>query len=643
MPKLRLRPIALAVAVALGNAVMSLPASACFTPSPSCATIASDTITVTNTLDIDPLDTSPTPAIPEGSLRDAVNCANNRPTITKIKFALPNASTDKTITLEDNYPCEAYLAITDNVTIQGQIATDPASTIIRGRNGQLFSSDASLTLEGMTLTKVDTTISNGRAIAITSPDPYDPQTLMLKNTLLTGHNVSNVNGGAISAIDANLVIEDSTISNNSSSFNSNTLDIKGGGGIYISESTGGSSGTLTLSLKNSLLSNNVANEGSGGAILVKYTDITLDNTTISSNSTNGNGASGGGIYAYGNVTLTGSTISNNNTVGSSSSGGGVRSSGTVTLTNSTVKDNKTVGGSSSGGGISAASVDINLSTITGNSTDGGDSLGGGISSDGGIIRQSSITSNHTSGKSSHGGGIGTRSGHFNIYNSTLSNNYTGGTNNAGAKGINSDGGAIKTSSVTLKQSTISGNSVKGGGTSTGGAIYVKGVQTDFGFVESVTEIIQSTITGNFSDSGSTGGVSITTDRNNTVITNSIISGNNIGDLDFISLNGNTINFTSNLIGDPVTAFTPIGTNDGNNLFNTLAKLLPLSSDIGEPTETHTPDTSSPSNPILDAGDTSKSPYPLDQKGEQRVQGGIVDIGSVEADAIVPSAVCVPYL
>jgi len=103
------------------------------------------------------------------------------------------------------------------------------------------------------------------------------------------------NGGIYNS--GTLTLNNSIVSNNQSSL---------GGGIY-------NDGTLTLN--NSIVSNNTATASNGGGIgNGSGGTLTLNNSTVSGNSTTGdlwNSPNGGGIYNDGTLTLNSSTISNN--------------------------------------------------------------------------------------------------------------------------------------------------------------------------------------------------------------------------------------------------------------------------------------------------------------------------------------------
>ena len=210
-----------------------------------------------------------------------------------------------------------------------------------------------------------------------------------------------------------------------------------GGGIY-------NNGTLTIN--NTILSNNSA--GSGGGIS-NYGIVAINNSTLSGNST---GGSGGGIWNNGTLTIDNSKLSGNSAI----DGGGIYNYGVMsilTITNSTLSGNS-ANDSSSGGGIynDGATLTIDNSTLSSNFADWS---GGGIYNDqAGTV---TITNSTLSGNSANeeGGGIyNDQAGTLTITNSTLSGNsayYGGGINNSGT--------------LTTTNSTLSGNSAgwSGGG------------------------------------------------------------------------------------------------------------------------------------------------------------------------------------
>lgn len=158
-----------------------------------------------------------------------------------------------------------------------------------------------------------------------------------------------------------------------------------GGGIV-------NQGTLTLT--NSIVSDNVADFGAG---ISNSGTLTLNQTTVSGNTA---ATFGGGILNHGTLTVNNSTISGNTSV--QFGGGGIANSGgTVTLNNSTVSGNST--GSSGGGILNAGgpvgTVTLNYTTVSNNSAD---EFGGGLanfSNMGPITMKSSIVAGNRIGLS----------------------------------------------------------------------------------------------------------------------------------------------------------------------------------------------------------------------------------------------------
>ncbi|MCQ3947989.1 MAG: hypothetical protein DPW21_15050, partial [Anaerolineae bacterium] len=166
------------------------------------------------------------------------------------------------------------------------------------------------------------------------------------------------NGGGIYNEGGTLTVTNSALSGNSAD--------NGGGGIY------NYSGTVTVT--NSALSNNSAGYG-GGIYSDNYSTVTVTNSTISGN--NATSTNGGGIFNYYQSTL---TVANSTFSGNSANinGGGIHNaySGTLTVTNSTLSGNSA---NNFGGGIyNNLLATMNYSnTIIANSAAGGDCSNGG--------------------------------------------------------------------------------------------------------------------------------------------------------------------------------------------------------------------------------------------------------------------------
>lgn len=256
----------------------------------------------------------------------------------------------------------------------------------------------------------------------------------------------------------------------------NNLAIDGGatlGHVTISRSTGnvsvignrGANSFANLTLTGLTISNGAVNKLGGGVYLNPNgtSTLTLNNSVVSGNHAD-NGA--GGVAAFG-VEINNSTISGNTS--NYIAGGAVGF--LVTMHNSTVKNNSSY---YHGGGIVAFGAEIYDSVISGNSvaTDGNTGSGGGIYAYGIVSLSNTVVANNTA--SSYCGGIQTKKGNVYLTDSTISGNnnmavcsfYSGGVSafnttfsanpgNFRAQAIYADGG------VYLSNSTVSGNSGPG--------------------------------------------------------------------------------------------------------------------------------------------------------------------------------------
>jgi hypothetical protein len=193
-------------------------------------------------------------------------------------------------------------------------------------------------------------------------------TAELRGATVTGGRTSWPQAGGGIWNSGTLTLTNSMVSQN---------EAQGGGGIW-------NSGTLTLT--NSTVSGNTAGlRGTlsyGGGILNEGT-LTLTNTTVSENTSGG----GGGIQIFsGTVTLTNSKVSGNTAIG----GGGIGNGGTLTLTNSTVSGNTAESG---GGMVIGGTATLTNSTVSGNTAESED--GGGIVNFGTLTLTNSTVSGNT--------------------------------------------------------------------------------------------------------------------------------------------------------------------------------------------------------------------------------------------------------
>ncbi len=374
----------------------------------------------------------------------------------------------------------------------------------------------------------------------------------------------------------------------------------------------------------------------GGAIFTEES-LQITNSTISGNTST---SLGGGIFnVNGNLTLIDSTVSDN----SSLSGGGIFNyNGVLIINESVVSDNNSV---DNGGGIynNSSSLVINDSIITDNSVTGIDDIdsnnnGGGVYNNNNgllIINNSIITNNNVP---NFGGGISTNFGNITITNTTISgntSNFGGGlyafgsttdiqqstisnneaTNTGGGIFTNTD---LESEITTITNTTISGNTA----TDDGGGIFNN---------DGLTVIENSTITNNTGSSG--GGIASFGDNlTETQIANTIISGNENSDVDFVIAGVNSfVSNGGNLIGIGNAAV------EGDNVFTEANDITGITDPVIGPlennggfVETHALLAGSPA---IDAGinDNLSPEIITDGRGEgfDRIINETVDIGAFE--------------
>jgi CSLREA domain-containing protein len=199
---------------------------------------------------------------------------------------------------------------------------------------------------------------------------------------ITGDLIITGGGAAITIIDGNKSLRpDRGVLriNGGVTVNISGVTIRNGARTSLGTFGGGISNSGTLTLINSTVSGNSANDDGGGISNANFGTLTLVNCTVSGNSSNHD--AGGIRNGVATLTLTNSTVSGNS-AGSVGTGGGIHSFGTLTLTNSTVSGNSA---GIHGGGIyntgDVGTANLFNSTVTNNQADAdlnGFGFGGGV-------------------------------------------------------------------------------------------------------------------------------------------------------------------------------------------------------------------------------------------------------------------------
>ena len=493
---------------------------------------------------------------------------------------------------------QAPRALANTFTVTNTHASGPGSLLQAVQNANVSVGGGTITFQsGLTGTIALTgTLNVKNAVTIVGPGPgvlsvsgqntrrvfylYNSSTSPLTATI-TGLTIRDgaTTGGGAGILDRNfdLLLDQVDLIGNSIT-TTGKVGGSGGGLDFVT----GAGRTVSLTIRDSLVSGNHARTGGGLGIFLYQAkgDVIITNTQILSNSAV---EGGGGLDFTPGGTLTRS----------------------LTIRDSLVSGNHAGG---PGGGLQiflynrAAEVVITNTQIVSN-TAVGDGAGAFLNSPTDLRIEDSTIMSNTAGTKARGGGLAvinvSASGPEVIRRTTISGN-------AAAKG----GGVFvgyTTAPFSIENSTLSGNHATGHG----GGVYL--------YDAARAGIQNSTIVSNTAASG--GGVEV--HGHFEPITDTIIAGN-------VAPLGPDISGTFRLRYDLVQITgTAAITNAGGNLFGLDPLLGPLA-DNGGLTHTHLPARNSP---VVNAGDPSFVPPPAtDQRGDPRVMGGRIDIGSVELSA-----------
>ena len=414
----------------------------------------------------------------------------------------------------------------------------------------------------------------------------------ISGVTIRGGNNSGYGGGIFVSGSSTLALNDSIVTNNAG-FQ--------GGGLY---NYGG-----VVTITNSTIQLNTSSNDGGGVYAAFGARTTLSNTNVLTNT----GTWGGGVYNHSDSALIifgGNIISNTAQTGS---GGGVfnYSNSSIAISGTVLTKNAA---QNYGGGISNMSVNgvvtIINATVTNNLAGFGAGISSGASGTRMAIDASSIANNIATGGS--GGGI-YNSSLLTITNSALANNVA----NPGAGPVNGLGGGLFTVfTTTITNTTISSNQAY-----TGGGIYADA------FSAPNLTITFATIAYNQANLG--GGMYLAgspiTNLRNTIL---------------------ALNQDANQIPDCAGSITSLGYNlIGNNrncVFAALASDLvgtnatPLNPDMrglgnyGGATQTHALNWTSPAiDQIPNGTNLCGTTITTDQRGRTRPHHGKCDIGAYE--------------
>ncbi|MEM8618233.1 MAG: choice-of-anchor Q domain-containing protein [Actinomycetota bacterium] len=256
--------------------------------------------------------------------------------------------------------------------------------------------------------------------------------------------------------------------------------------------------------------------GNGGAIMASGT-VTLVDATLTDNTASG---AGGGIYAAGSITLINSHVDNNGVDGDGGSGLWMNdANGLVTMRHSSVNNNLSANGTPYAGIYAMGGVDMEYSEVNGNVAEFSVS---GIFAGGDVALTSSSVNENEAG--SNAGIVITNGASGLLTDSSVDGNVVFDAN----AGIVLDGGSDETTNaLELVRSSVSDNKGQGGlgiltydrtdvhldesAVDNNVAVGTGGYPDDVGItvVDGDVTLINSSVSGNAADNGSSVGISVT--------------------------------------------------------------------------------------------------------------------------------------
>ena len=406
----------------------------------------------------------------------------------------------------------------------------------------------------------------------------------------------------------------------------------------------GLTGTVTLTSGEILITDSLAVNGPGAAVLTVSgndqsrifhvensavaapIDVTLSGLTLTQGFSAGGLVAGGAVFADSeNLTILDSVISNS-TSGAETDpspdgcGGNVgffgTTGGTLRIANSTLTGGTSLGLNFAYGG--------NLCVFQGRLLLEQSTLSSGTARRGGGLFIGSLTADSTISLSTISGNLGRESA-GGIYSESLgaaltidSSTISGNNGGSPSPSFAGFGGGIEVDQGTLRiiNSTISGNRGNGGG---GGIFFPGGAESSL--------LLRLTTVSNNTAGFEGGGILVANPAVQVELDHSIVANGTPQDVATLTLGGPLATFTVNYslietVGDVLVV-------GANNLLGVDPLLGPLANN-GGPTLTHLP---LPGSPVINAGNPAiPSPPPTDQRGFARIVGAAVDLGSVEVQA-----------